>query len=261
MAPIKFEEHIKEKLDNREIQPSAKSWEKLNSRLDASEKRSGGKWWISAAAAVVVILIASVIFVNQQEQAVNPIVENPVEEKVQENPNNNDFKQPVQVASEENKEVEDERVVQSDIKKSESQKPEKVIVENQNSEPVLKSEERPQGSQLKRKFIEPIEISQTVIANTESSELYDKVQEVLAKIAEGEKSSENYTENEIDALLAEAARELSNDKDLYKTGSVNADALLADVEYEVDQSFRKEVFDFLKEEFLKAKTAVATRND
>lgn len=254
MAPIKFEEHIKEKLDRREIQPSAGSWNKLNSRLDASEKRSGSKWWISAAAAVVVILIASVLFVNQQETSVNPIVENPVEEKVQDRKKNSDFEEPVQIASEENKEIREE-TKRPEIKSSESQKPEVLVVENQ------KSEEVHQNSLPKRLIIEPVEIRPSAIATTETDELYSKVQEVLAKIAEGEKSSEDYSEAEVDALLAEAARELSNSQNIYRQGSVNADALLADVEYEVDQSFRKEVFDFLKEEFLKAKTAVATRND
>ncbi|MBT8296363.1 MAG: hypothetical protein KJO51_08095, partial [Gramella sp.] len=60
MAPIKFEEHIKDKLEQREIQPSAGSWDTLSSRLNASEKRSGNKWWLPAAAAVAVIIIASI---------------------------------------------------------------------------------------------------------------------------------------------------------------------------------------------------------
>ena len=261
MAPIKFEEHIKEKLDRREIQPSAGSWDKLNSRLASSEKKSGNKWWISAAAAVMVILIASLLFVNQQGTITNTIVETPVEEKIQESTDNNDFQQPVQVASEENIEVKDERIKEPEAYKSDSQNSEELVVENQNSETVLKSEEVNQASQPKREFLEPSEIRQSAIAETETAELYTKVKEVLAKIAEGEKSSENYSKAEVDVLLAEAARELSKDQNLYSAGIVSADALLADVEYEVDQSFRKEVFDFLKEEFLKAKTAVATRND
>ena len=89
----------------------------------------------------------------------------------------------------------------------------------------------------------------------------NRIGELLAKVLEEENENDDITESEVDALLAEAAREISSERNYYTEGSVNADDLLADVEFEVDQSFRKEVFDFLKEEFLKAKTAVATRND
>ena len=40
MAPIKFEENIKDKLDKRTIQPSTEAWVKLSSRLDAQEQNT-----------------------------------------------------------------------------------------------------------------------------------------------------------------------------------------------------------------------------
>ena len=82
MAPIKFEEHVKEKLDEREIQPSTGSWDQLDSRLNNSKKSSGNKWWVSAAAAVIVLLIAGLIFINQQKQGSIEIVDTPKDEAI-----------------------------------------------------------------------------------------------------------------------------------------------------------------------------------
>lgn len=115
----------------------------------------------------------------------------------------------------------------------------------------------------KRDVLMPVSIeniSEEVVAEVDLSL---KVQELLASISKAEKKSgKRITESEVDALLAEAVKEISkNTPEKYSGNFVDAENLLADVEYDVDQSFRKEVFEFLKEEFKKARTAVATRND
>ena len=43
MAPIKFEEQLKEKLEQRTIQPSQDAWNKLNDRLDNVEEKQNNK--------------------------------------------------------------------------------------------------------------------------------------------------------------------------------------------------------------------------
>ena len=260
MAPIKFEEHIREKLDEREIQPSAGSWDKLNSRLDASKNRSGKKWWLSAVAAVGVLLIASILFVNQQEQAAIPIVETPGEEKVRANSGTNEVEQPVEVASEIKNESSEDEIIQPVNIKKDTERTDGIAAQNSNINPASEGNEIEEPGHSKRVMIEPVEIKKTAIVENNSGMLYDKVKEVLSEVYLHENTNGNHTVAEVDALLMEATREISQAKKMYN-GSVNADALLADVEYEVDQSFRKEVFEFLKEEFLKAKTAVATRND
>ena len=47
MAPIKFEENIKDKLEKRIIDPSVNSWNKLSDRLDKHKDGSNNKkiWW------------------------------------------------------------------------------------------------------------------------------------------------------------------------------------------------------------------------
>ena len=48
MAPIKFEENIKDKLEKRTVMPSEASWSKLSQRLDGEEKRNKrSSFWLS----------------------------------------------------------------------------------------------------------------------------------------------------------------------------------------------------------------------
>lgn len=255
MAPIKFEEHIKEKLDQREIQPSGGSWEKLNSQLDNSNKGSGRKWWLSAVAAVAVLLVASVLFVNQQDQNSTPIVEIPVENEIINNSDEVKFKEPVQLASEEAK-----REVESNIQSP----PENLSEEKTSKTEVLRNERiesLASNTPENKRFVEPIGIKPSGIKTQKEIQISEELEGILARVSEMEKVNGKVSDAEVDALLAEAATEISKEQNLYVEGAISAEALLADVEYEVDQSFRKEIFDFLKEEFLKVKTAVATRND
>ena len=70
------------------------------------------------------------------------------------------------------------------------------------------------------------------------------------------------TPDEIDALLAKAQRDISNNRILQaNTQKVDAAALLLDVETELERSFRDRVFDALGEGFNKVRSAVAERNN
>ena len=61
MAPIKFEEQLKEKLEKRTIQPSPEAWKKLSVRLDdqGNNKNHRGYWWLGIAASITGIILAA----------------------------------------------------------------------------------------------------------------------------------------------------------------------------------------------------------
>ena len=170
------------------------------------------------------------------------------------------MKTPVQVASEEPEDI-NEPVKENSIKK-EYKVPARseTMVADVNPSESKKSEQIAENVVENKNFLEPIFIDPPVKPQ-ENNNYTNRIGELLAKVSEVEKENGNITESEVDALLAEAAREISRERNYYIGENVNAHDLLAEVEFEVDQSFRKEVFDFLKEEFLKAKTAVVTRND
>ena len=69
------------------------------------------------------------------------------------------------------------------------------------------------------------------------------------------------TDAEIDSLLRAAQQELFTDKILNSEGKVDAMALLTEVEEELDDSFRDQIFEALKQGYLKVRTAVADRNN
>jgi len=255
MAPIKFEEHIKEKLDEREIQPSAGSWDKLNASLDSSETRkSHNKWWISAAAAVMVLLISSLLFVNQQDQNSNPVVETPVENNTIDNSDNFKFDEPAQLASEE-------------VKKEVQPKTEKPV--NNGSESTLivsekiksdNAERLASNSTNERSVLESVSITPASEKQKLSAEFNDKKQALLAMISENEKESASVTEAEVDALLAEALKQIGEQPGNIQP-EIEAGVLLADAEDEVYESFKEKVFELVKTGYQKASIAVSNKLD
>lgn len=267
MAPIKFEEHIREQLDKREIQPSDKSWEKLNARLENEGSKNTLKWWIGVAAAVVVCLIVSLFFIGQQKQTIAPIVNNPVEEKVEQN--SNEFEQPSAIASEETEAENDPKEIQEEsteknianpVKQNAEKKSQNAVASTEIEKPKPAKEDEPAVAENKN----IPEISSALLLENETkiepNLLNNKIEELVAKVNEQEQLGEAVSDAEVDALLEEAARHLSNERKFYSHGKVDANELLADVEADIDESFREEIFQLLKEGFLKAKTAVATRN-
>ncbi|TBW27482.1 hypothetical protein [Gramella sp. KN1008] len=255
MAPLKFEDHVKEQLEKREIRPSAESWNKLSARLDEVENKPGRKWWVSAVAAVAVIVIASMIFINQQNESADPIVENPAEIQDNDPQRSADFKEPVQVASEEQNDTQDK-----EIEEVESPVVEKDVIAEDGSQSESETGQLAQNTTENRIIIEPVSLKPPQPETATPVKFTEKIDELLARVAQQESPGEDISEAELSVLLAEAAREIKEGRsgsDAY----LDADALLADVEYEMEQSFRQEVFEVLKEGFLKARTAIATRNE
>ena len=89
-----------------------------------------------------------------------------------------------------------------------------------------------------------------------------KLQEVVAKVQELKKANNTVSEAEINALLDQAQKEIALHK-LYNesTKKVDANALLQDVEADLEQSFRDRAFKAIKLGYNYVKTTVAERNN
>lgn len=233
MEPKKFENNIKKVLGEREIKPSAASWNKLEQRLDQKQRSQKPYFlWISAAAAIAVVFFLLGGYFNSPVPAEAPQL---VEETSNE-----------QVIKEETVTPEVLQVVTSEAEESQEkssvQKPaENVIFKTPVTE--ASSEEIAVVSE------EPSEATEAV-----TEQYPDLIEEIKIELAEQEFSSE-VSDHEIEALLLLASAELEADP-VY---SVNANDLLDQVEYELEQSFRQKVFEVVKDGLLKAKTAVASR--
>jgi hypothetical protein len=238
MAPSNWDNHIKESLEKRQLQPSPDAWSKLQNRLESEEKRKSNKmfWWLGLAASIVGIVFISTMFFNKNEQPTNAIVETPK----------------AVIETEKSRK-------QSDIISEETiEIVEQIKKQPKQNQPIHSTKIEEQQQLVETKNIELEQPKQDIINNFED----EKLKEVVAQIQELKNTNDVVTEDEIDALLKEAEKAIFKEKlKSANTQTVDADALLQDVEADLQQSFRAKVFEALKTSYETVKTAVAERNN
>lgn len=258
MAPIKFEEQIKDKLEQRSLEPSIDAWSKLSLRLDddKNNRKNPLFWWFGIAASIAVLLMVSISIFNTIE---NPNIEQIVaEDKAEDNQNSEND---ILIESKETVEIVKNAPVEKPVEplkviKEPTAKKDKVIIlpKNRNTS-VAKAE--PTVEDIKNSFEAP------KAPNDISKEMMDtELKAVVSQFQNIQDKNNTVTDRQIDSLLKAASKALLRDK-LYKKGTnvVNADALLQDVEDDLDQSFRTRIYEALKSGFKEVKTAVANRNN
>ncbi|TRO65642.1 hypothetical protein [Christiangramia sabulilitoris] len=250
MAPVKFEEHVREKLNEREIQPSGDSWERLSASMDQeSNKKSRFKiWWY--AAAVLLVILTGGIFRSLQTVEKSPVfVEQPSEKSKDNIENTRDFITPVhesQIAAEE-KELVPAINKQESSGSDKPSVPGKTKMQNRTGKDVLIAN---------RREIATIEIPEPQTAHNEL-QLENFRNEEIKIVIQQNMSSEAKAE----ALLAQAMKGLERSNIGSRDIEAMANNLLDEAEEDLDQSFRREVFEIMKEKFIQAKDAIVTRND
>ncbi len=257
MAPIKFENDFKEKLDKRTIAPSNEAWNKLSERLDAEESQSNNKgfWWIGIAASIIGILFAIFQFSKNDIEPNIPVIgENP--EKIEEIESKPNMEQNIEVLEletvvatedldeEKKKEEEKNIIIKQKTNLNSNQRPTQIA--NQQTSPKVNSEK----DVLTPKQLDPISFEK------------EKAQEVADAIFTLSETTSGVTDASIDSLLKVAQRDIllsrmkNEDRAL-----VDAALLLQEVEFELDESFREKVFKAFKSSYGSVKTAIAQRND
>lgn len=251
MAPIKFEEQIKNKLEKRSLSPSQEGWAKLSERLDAEETSSKFPWywWVSIAAGLVIMLALTVQHFNAEDgQKTMPriVEEKPTEIKVEE-------KQPILMEANENQFATD-NTSEAENKFKSVKEPSQIkkykSVTNNKQKAKIQLAHKSQKEETLKEDVNTIDI--------------DKINTTALTNAINEFKTENSTVSDrvIDSLLKVASKELLRDKlQSQTTKTVDANALLESVEDEMGQSFRSKVFDALKGSYETVKTAVAERNN
>lgn len=258
MAPIKFEEQLKDKLEKRSLQPSAESWAKLSERLDAEEKKTKNPWfwWMGIAAAVVITLtiVTQTIGTKDTEQILPQVVEQDLKEdtnKVEESATKDI--QEMKLAAESN-----------ESKTSSEQESNKNQTEIINYKSVAKNQTKSQLAIDEK--INKANIANNINSKNEQSAIIedpviDKAV-VLQAIEDLNTEKTSVTDREVDSLLKVASKELFKDKLQKESGrTVDAKSLLEEVEDDMGQSFRTKVYEALKDGYQTVKTAVAHRND
>jgi hypothetical protein len=259
MAPIKFEENIKETLDKRTIKPASELWDKLSNRLETHDKKKSNKliWFTGIAASVVglLFLLNSLFFNSFVPDETLPQIVDVESVKTEVKVNKKDIKSIDDPSLKENLKVK-KIIVNSTsntklVSQSNSQSKNsaskinsmtnEVVAENNN----ISQKGKNQKIEFKA-YLENIDSQEdnkigTIASNVEIATLDSKSLDI-----------------EIEALLNDAQQKVTSSD---STKKIDANSLLQDVEADLDQSFRDKVFEALKTNYKKVKTAVADRNN
>ncbi|NDV15475.1 hypothetical protein GO009_05495 [Muricauda sp. TY007] len=238
----KLEKHIKEKLKERTIAPSANAWDKIALQVKEPSPRKKNTWFPYAiAASVVGIVFVSIFFFAK---------DNPEAEQIQ----------VVETDTKTAKEIEPEHKV---VKEFVQEEQTEVVETGLESVTPEKTEEFSPKESISKAAVAEQEVKQPlqdeVIINSNKL-IAQKVGEVVAQVELMETAQRDVSDAEVDSLLRAAQRQILTDKLFSESGSVDAMSLLAEVEDELDESFRDQIFDALKSGYLKLRTAVADRN-
>lgn len=259
MAPIKFEESMKDKLEKRAIAPSTESWSKLAKRLDDDGKK--GKtplfWWLGIAASLLILVVISVtIFGESKIQKTLPIV---VETDTENNESINNEAVTLKEASSKIADIDEETI----NKTEETQSKAKILnttISNTKTQNIAQIEKDPKSPSTKVSSND----EERLVLPKESTILQSQLDlEAVATIIDKTKTTAiSPSDREIDSLLKAANKALLKNE-IFKenTKTVDANSLLQDVEEELDQSFRSKVLDALVSGYETVKTAVANRNN
>jgi len=230
MEPNKLENDFRNKLNQREIQPSEKAWDRLDAMLSVTEKKKPKRTWMYIAASFLGFLLVGTFFFNQSKTENLEIHDNIVLE---------------------NKEIKPQE------KTGKSFEIKEVIANNENHQK--------QESHQAQKSIKNEQVNSQISIKTAMHEvaLQDlKAQEVAQQIIELGKSGKSVSDEEINSLLEKAKQDIASQRLFNKmTKKVDATALLLDAEKGLDNSFKQKVFDLLKDGYKETKTFVAERNN
>jgi hypothetical protein len=248
MARHKFEKEFSRKLQDREIEPSAQSWEKLQEKLNTAEKKEKSgfdlKWMGIAASLVGGLLILGLLFNSNGIEGTPQLVDTPSKEiKGKEE---NKVQESVELASEESGEPTGEKPLEVANKYVEEKKS---VPETSVAAVGVSEEDQYKGEWKEGRDLDIVD-----------KEIAGKLEQVAAEIALEEGRNGEVSDAEIEELLRNAAAEISLQKSFASTENIDPGSLLYEVEMELERSFREKVFDVLKESYLKTKTAVANRS-
>lgn len=227
MEQSKLENKFRNKLNQREITPSENSWDRLDTMLTVAEdkkpKRSSS--WLYIAASIIGFAFFGTFFLNQNNQ--NPTIKRS------------------DVVIESNEKVEpiqkDSSIVPS-ISKSESKV---VISETKKTKRNLRDTN--------------LSIKNQVVQNSSSDNLIPILEKIVTNQEIVQLADSSTSDINVDKFLAEV-QTISKEGNSKSKIKVNPNTLLAQVDGELELSFREKVINKVSKNYQTVKVAVANRN-
>ncbi len=246
METNNFEKKLEKILKDREIMPTSNAWKRIAEQVDvdAAQKKKGYFWYGIAASFVGLVILGFFYIMAPQTSVVkvSTIVDPSKQNGVP------SLKDSIQIAV---KEIEKGEIKNAEFDSS--------IVTEEQAIVHLESHRKPVNTNDKGNGVNTA--GKEGIKSEIDQDIEIKIAEVMGKVDQLESNKSLVTDAEIDSLLRAAERELLASKIFEKESNSDATALLNEVENELNQSFRSQIFESLKSGFLKARTAVAERNN
>ncbi|MEM7086799.1 MAG: hypothetical protein AAF489_11485 [Bacteroidota bacterium] len=274
MAPIKFEENIREKLQEREIRPSKDSWNELSKKLGhAPAPKNNRRLWMAVAAGFMglLLVVSYVLTTSDEDQPIQLVDKNTTTPS--------EVEEAIQTPQLEDPAINEAPVIASENTGNDKEKPviegrnkilpkKNIAVAKDKSDKTKNSTTINEAALIEKQEIAEINPNLKAITNNKSvpkqedAFVENKVDAVVAAVRQMEESNNTVTAEEIDALLSKAQRDIATNRILSSSNEkIDPSALLRDVESEMERSFRDKVFEALGEGYNKVRTAVVERNN
>ncbi|WP_309608337.1 hypothetical protein [Flavobacterium sp.] len=230
MERNKLENQIQKKLNDREIQPSAQAWDRLDAMLSVTEEKKPKRKfpWFSIAASFTGMFILAMFLLNQSKNQ-NSIINNR-ETIVNTIETVKDAENVITDAVIENKIA---------IKKP---TPQNIVTIAESKNQKIKAKNK---SQKVQNIVKIVEQPQEIIAEVATEKTIEK------------KNLEINPESLLVAIEKENIENKTNPKSKIK---INPSALLSQVDGEIELSFRQKVIKTINKNYNSTKVALATRN-
>lgn len=236
MEPNNFEKDFREKLNQREIEPSSKAWDRLDAMLSVQEEKKPKKnrKWLYIAASFIGFLLVGTLFFNQNKKSVAT-------------------PETVIVEKEKETEIGKKSITEPILNTIDSVKTEPAIAEKTSEEKVNK--EKKTNNQISNKTIKNVsnqiaESSIIIKNNQEKQSVNNQIQ--IAEISKKEN---------VDQLLETAENKVIAQNQTKKAKvKINANDLLNQVDGELELSFREKVITKVNKNLQEVKVALSNRN-
>ncbi|MFL9845692.1 hypothetical protein [Flavobacterium rhizosphaerae] len=250
MEQNKLEKQIKQKLEQRTIQPGPAAWDRLDAMLSVTEKKkTPNRAWLYMAACFIALLVGGGIFLNQQEGQQNVIDNNTnvvIHQEQQPEPLEG---KPEVFSSESTHDIVEDITPETQIHKNTAVAQVRVSKQNKGLNTATQQKEQ----------LQPLVVTPTVIDETP-----------FTKAVAQQEVNKNKIEVNASSLLASVETDIALEQVLTTGNSkisgnktrvaINSNSLLTSVEGELDESFRSKALQTVVKNFNAVKTSVANRN-
>lgn len=238
MEPNNFEKDFREKLNQREIEPSNQAWDRLDAMLSVAEEKKikldskkSTRKWLYIAASVVGFLLVGTFFFNKKENTIEASINTVVE-----------------------KEVIKDSVEKPILNNIDSSKTEIVLSENPSEQTINKETTRDnqKPNKINKKESNQIAESSIIIKKNQEKQSINNQTAVV----------ETPKKENVDQLLDSAEKTVLAENSAKPKAKIkiNASDLLNQVDGELEQSFREKVITKVNKNYQTVKVALANRN-